>query len=439
MKPIMMRRWSVLFVCVLLAAVLTGCGTGGGGPTEPSTPAETTVPVGTTVPTEATVPTDVFTRALPAEGHTDNNTFILEARSFILDEWRYVHLDNRWEDGRFVLTGMQQVPGTEQATADTNVWMFQIDFDVYLDDTVESCRYYTFIWENDFRTDDKLYGRDSYESFGEYDPSFIDHFDRADYLAEYGNPYAASVYAAAEAYGEVTSEGKQILMTAVEDLLASGGSCAFSEMEGRYPIAETNQYLDDVVECWSWIEVDPSEPLPDCFYVEYLPESGGRIRFYDVDYGIVELESGGEIRRWAASSVYRYYNEDLFRTAYDLAFKYCDYSIYTTPLTCEADNYEEACRIIATELLPGRHTAMSEHSAFYALEYEVLEYEIGPQLGEDGTWADCWVSYAIRQPELDLGSYGNVGEGTGEWEGWLMLNHWGFRVVSNGDGTWHVE
>lgn len=159
---------------------------------------------------------------------------------------------------------------------------------------------------------------------------------------------------------------------------------------------------------------------------------GNYLRIYDSQYLILELHRAGEESRFWKGN-YRW--DPGFQTYKNLFYRE---SIELDGVVVEAKDAMEALRKFGMEIIPSRHLKVPADNPYYALEAKVVTQEpFDVSVREDGLFAEGRVTYAIRQPVLDYMPYGNVDEGTGEWEGWLIF-HTGFSVYSEGDGLWRL-
>ncbi|MBR2048259.1 MAG: hypothetical protein IJ960_06635 [Oscillospiraceae bacterium] len=211
-------------------------------------------------------------------------------------------------------------------------------------------------------------------------------------------------------------------------LIAYGGTIRHSDDERVYTIHTTNRQnmLGGAINSYDWTLQSQAEELPDR-YVELSDGRGHWIRFYDVGAGYAVLNLGQEEQLWKAKASYDH------ATSFFVEVQQFYYSNATHPgnYMVEADTPEEAMERMG-QLIAERHLDAMEDSPYFALESVILDAAVERQ---EQDWAEGWVYYAIRQSEFSTDGYGNVDEGTGEYEGWLMINQW-YCVVRLPDGTW---
>lgn len=291
-------------------------------------PAETTAPTETTLPEETEAPAqnaalEKFTVELPNGDHTNDNDLMLDLRNYLLDSWGKKHLGDNADRARYVVTGFLSPEGTEEATSQTSVYLYQVDFDVYLDD-VEHHTVYAMFWKNDWGTMEHYYQYNGWEKISFFEADVLDWFDGQEYMDAYGNKYAAAVMAGAELFGEKKLDGKAQLVAFMDRLLESDGMTWCSELpEYAVPMQETNRQavLQYAVGMFSWIAVETDPESLECDYCEFTLEDGDYLRVYHWGYGFAELCVDGEITRFQAAPLVRY-DADEGRGSYYYAFKF---------------------------------------------------------------------------------------------------------------------
>ena len=191
---------------------------------------------------------------------------------------------------------------------------------------------------------------------------------------------------------------------------------------------------ENIKDSYGFADIDPYEG--DAEYVKIEDGEGNYLCIYNGEKVILELCEAGCSPTWWRGRA-KYLEADWFDR---YRMFYYSAEVDFTQYTCYAEDYLEAIDIIG-RMIPARHLNVKTDNPNYALEYEILrDPMVGSEVmigfvAEDGTWAEGSVYYAIRQPELSFDAYGNVNEGTGEWEGWLMIHQW-YKVVYLGDGLW---
>lgn len=215
-------------------------------------------------------------------------------------------------------------------------------------------------------------------------------------------------------------------------LIAYGGTVRHSGRDQAFSITHSNRQLliGRAVEDNSWTKLENGDE-PKSIYLEFTDLLGNRIRFYDAGYGIAAIYIGDTVQYWEATPL-----KDTNYTAFErmVQFYYtCETGFEN--LSCTADSYEEAAQLMG-EQVAARHIHAAETSPYYALEYVVFEILVNENVTDGASVIECEVRYAIRQPELSYVGYGNVKDGTGEYEGWLVINQW-FSLIRSTDGTWY--
>lgn len=185
-----------------------------------------------------------------------------------------------------------------------------------------------------------------------------------------------------------------------------------------------------------WERLDPSlvSQYIQGDAVTVADQAGNYLRVYDSEYLILELCLAGEAPLFWRGEYRSYFiTEDRFSMYRNLFYRE---SMDLYWITVEAGDAMEALNIFAKDIIPGRHLKVHQDNPYYALEARLVSEELyDVKVSEDGLSATGWITYAIRQPELNFMPYGNVDEGTGEWEGWLIFHSY-VSVVSSGDGIW---
>lgn len=224
-------------------------------------------------------------------------------------------------------------------------------------------------------------------------------------------------------------EGTVTVEAFVNSLVSYGGTVLHADPKEYFPMAASNriQLVSSTVAANSWTRLENAEE-PNGVYLEFRDHLGNTIRFYET--GVAAIQTGGNVEYWEAAPLNeqgRYAFENLLMYYYTCEIGFENFS-------CTADSYQEAAQLLGQQIA-ARHINTMEASPYYALEYVVLEIVTDEAVSEDGTRFDAEVRYVIRQPELSFDGYGNVKDGVGEYEGWLMINQW-FPVVKNPDGVW---
>lgn len=215
----------------------------------------------------------------------------------------------------------------------------------------------------------------------------------------------------------------------MSSLIAYGGTIRHADDERVYTIHTANRinFLGSAIDSYDWTVQTKAEELPDRF-VELSDGRDHWIRFYDVGAGYAVLNLGQGEQHWKAKASYDYATSFFVEL---LQFYYSN-AIHPGNYIVEAATAEEAMERMGQLIAVSRHLDAMEDSPYFALESVILDAAVEQQ---EQDWAEGWVYYAIRQSEFSTDGYGNVWEGTGEYEGWLMMNQW-YCVVRLPDGTW---
>lgn len=278
-------------------------------PAETIAPSETAPPAETSLPEETEASTETFTLDLPSEELYAFDRLSLELQNYLRGSWEETHLGDGAAQARYVITGFIEPEGTEYATSQTSVHLFQMDFDVYLNDNQEHHTVYALFWKNDWGTMEHYYQYSNWEEICFFEEETLSWFDRPEYVAAYGNKYAAAVVAGAELFGETLQDGKTQLLAFMDRLAESDGTTWCSELpDYAVPMQESNRQAlcRGAVEYFSWIAVDTDPETLECDYVELTLEDGDYLLIYDWEWGFAELCADGEISRYQASPIVRY-------------------------------------------------------------------------------------------------------------------------------------
>lgn len=218
----------------------------------------------------------------------------------------------------------------------------------------------------------------------------------------------------------------------VNSLVSYGGTVLHADREESFPMTAANRVylLANSVTANSWTRLENAEE-PSGVYLEFRDHLGNPIRFYET--GVAAIQTGGKVEYWEAAPVNeqgRYAFENLLMYYYTCEIGFENFS-------CTANSYQEAAQLIGSQIA-ARHMNAMEDSPYYALEYVVFETLFHEYVTENASIIECEVRYAIRQPELSYDGYGNVKDGTDEYEGWLVINQY-FGVYQAEDGIWYCN
>lgn len=429
-----------LVICVLAVGFMVGCTfTGAVDTTEPeeTMPTETTLPENPTESEYITEPTETE----PVDEDVINNNWLRmnvtpgaidypeELFQDFLTCVETVYRSQNGTSAYISYIGLEE--GCEQIT-DQGLWMYRMEFRVDGPTPYESDRLFLYYHENDPGAE--------WRHLETYNDGWIEQYVSqgripAELVKKYGSE---SIAAAVWHWQEYTAP-----ITEVEDAdRLIDWMCYNGGMKAEHNGTVTDCRLDG----WErarWARFTSSyhctEAAPHSGNMEYVKISdalGNYLCIYDYGYMLIEMcEAGCEPTWWLAESAAK--EEDWFM---DYLMLYYREGVDFTQYTCYAENHQEALEIFG-QMIADRHLNVGEDNPYYALESRIIrEPMVGDEVmigfvAEDGTWAEGSVYYAIRQPELSYMGYGNVNEGTGEWEGWLMINQW-FTVTYLGDGLW---
>lgn len=419
-------------VCLVMVCVLVGCTfTGAVEDTMPTEPPETTLPPETTAPTEPARPADIVlsTRVTltgdPAKADVPEELYS-GLLAFAEDRRTGYGCDSA------KITSVKPLEKGEKI-AELGLYLYEVQ-----------CR---------LRTETAIYDKSGVLVFhqeGDGSWTYLVHLNSMnveeylnqgklsdEQIAKWGGRYQAIAALIWTGKNPELPDVEQDLMLLLNgmvergDITVSCGDLTYPYYMDAWELSQWEGLPEDAGQ-WKQIEEAQIAQYLGGDAVTVADGQGNYLRIYDSQYLILELHRAGEESRfWKGNDRW----DPGFQTYKNLFYRE---SIELDGVVVEAKDAMEALRKFGMEIIPSRHLKVPVDNPYYALEAKVVTQELfDVSVREDGLFAEGWVTYAIRQPVLDYMPYGNVDEGTGEWEGWLIF-HTGFSVYSEGDGLWRL-
>ena len=422
----------LLIPLLVVALVISGCGVSGSTETTVPTQPPATVPEETTEPEETAMPTEpviVVTDWLTMNGEHGMIEYPEAFFPDFLAEVESVYRNREGTSAHISYIGLEE--GCEQIL-DLGLCMYRMEYQVEGPNPIVWDA--LFLYHREEAPDAQWVLVDDF-SDGQIEGYVISRLIPDALLEQYENQ---NIAAAVWYWNKITAPiSHPDHIDRLIKMMAENGDVTISYCGEVIPYgfnAWEQARWENIKDSYGFADIDPYEG--DAEYVKIEDGQGNYLCIYNGEEVILELCEAGCSPTWWRGHA-KYLEADWFDLYCMLYYRAeADFTQYT----CYAEDYLDAIDIIG-RMIPARHLNVRSDNPYYALEYEILrDPMVGSEgmigfVAEDGTWAEGSVYYAIRQPELSFDAYGNVNEGTGEWEGWLMINQW-YKVVYLGDGLW---